>query len=190
LAVPRPPPSGPPTSCISTAPSPMMQSLAIFLRPPAAVRSPTFRRRRGRGRFHAAPPSPSAATSARFLPTGSTLRLFFYTRRTTVSRACSIGSVDNKALHVPVTSGGIGRLHLLPIAYCLPIAHLLPSHVPTVACSAPAPRATASLCMLVLAALLHNVAAGNRIVVRCSLISLSRPPIHGHHPHQACACAS
>jgi hypothetical protein len=51
---------------------------------------------------------------------------FFYTRRTTVSRACSIGSVDNKALHVPVTSGGIGRLHLLPIAYCLPIAHLLP----------------------------------------------------------------
>jgi hypothetical protein len=67
-----------------------------------------------------------APTSARFLPTGSTLRLFFYSRRTTVSRACSIGSVENKALHVPVTSGGIGRLHLLPIAYCLPIAHLLP----------------------------------------------------------------
>jgi hypothetical protein len=49
LAVPRPPPSWPPTSCINTAPSPMMQSLAIFLRPPAAVRSPTFRRRRRQG---------------------------------------------------------------------------------------------------------------------------------------------
>jgi hypothetical protein len=170
-------------------PSPMMQSLAVLLRPPAAVRSPTFRRSRGRGRFHAVPPSPRAATSARFLPTGSTLRLFFYTRRTTVSRACSSGSVDNKALHVPVTSGGIGRLHLLPIAYCLPmacLAHLLPYHIPTVACSAPAPRPPAYACSIWPPCFTMS-RPETELWFAGSLISLSRPPIHGHHPHQACA---
>jgi hypothetical protein len=117
---------------------------------------------------------------------------FFYTRRTTVSRACSVGSVDNKALHVPVTSGGIGRLHLLPIAYCLPMACLLlPTYYrttsqpslarpqrrepqPAYACSFWPPCFTMSR-------------PETELWFAGSLISLSRPPIHGHHPHRACA---
>jgi hypothetical protein len=171
------------------APSPMMQSLAIFLRPPAAVRSPTFRRRRRRGRFHAVPPSPGRPRLPGFFPPAQHCDFFFNTRRTTVSRARSIGSVDNKALHVPVTSGGIGRLHLLPIAYCLPIAHLLPYHVPTVACSAPAPRQPAYACSFWPPCFTMS-RPETELWFAGSLISLSRPPIHGHHPHQACAWAS